>query len=272
MVQSSSLSGPKLHEKAAQVLQASQAAQAAHDSTSLRRSRRVSNGSPAGARPQEKENDPKELFILFLEKMQAERSQQKATGTSLISSSWMNPPQPPRFFVKPPRPIGAPLVSITRTIKNPKCLTRLGLKKGMVEDLLPPGPGSAADPVTDDDVLEPTDEYRVLFHHYLGFLDEDEQSYDVKYECFTWKGRRHFVLTVGWDMITKCNGVVVGDSIVLERWGEDRFELRFRVEKAEGNSDKPSPGPEEVEEKDLPEDEPQDQVTSDQKRKKRRKT
>eukprot|EP00884_Botryococcus_braunii_P005840 jgi/Botrbrau1/15257/Bobra.0228s0009.3 len=165
----------------------------------------------------------------------------------------------------------APLVSVKRTIKNPKCLGCLGFKKGMVEDLLPPGPGSAADPVTDDDIVEPTDEYRVLFEHYVVLVDKNGYEWDMTYQCYAWKGRRHFELRTGWNLFTAIHGVEIGDAIVFERWGQDRFKLRIRIEKAEGKSDKPLRGPEEEEEKDLPEDEPHDQVTSVQKKKKRRK-
>eukprot|EP00884_Botryococcus_braunii_P002777 jgi/Botrbrau1/124/Bobra.0022s0110.1 len=148
------------------------------------------------------------------------------------------------LIVQPPART-TPLEIFTVSINNKLYLQRLNVRRYMVKELLPLVIGRAGNPIgsAGDPMDVPlTDKNETIFKHNIYLRDDDGKTWEVLYEYYIKNLKRHLEFRKGWRAFTKHRGVVVGDSVVFERWGENRFELKIRVKKGVENADQPAEG------------------------------
>eukprot|EP00884_Botryococcus_braunii_P022794 jgi/Botrbrau1/9199/Bobra.0236s0026.1 len=90
----------------------------------------------------------------------------------------------------------------------------------MADDLFPPRPpenGSV------------NDGYAPIFKHEVNLVDEAQYTWKVQYEGFYSAKQRHYRLTTGWTAFIKMKRVVVGDTVVIDRWTEDRLNFVIHI-------------------------------------------
>jgi hypothetical protein len=71
--------------------------------------------------------------------------------------------------------------------------------------------------------------YQPLFKYQINITDESGKVWPIQYEGFVSSAQRHYRFTTGWTNLVKHKSITVGDSVVLERWGEDRQQLALHV-------------------------------------------
>ncbi|KAK9864080.1 hypothetical protein WJX84_004886 [Apatococcus fuscideae] len=127
-----------------------------------------------------------------------------------------------------------PLISIERKITCPTYCNRLHVTQTMALQLLPrvsdaqmKGDMSGSRSTTSRTTGQ--QQYQALFKFKLSLTDEMGIQWPVQYEGFVSSGQRHYRLTAGWTALVKQKQISVGDSVVLERWTNDRTNLRLRV-------------------------------------------
>ncbi|KAK9861865.1 hypothetical protein WJX84_012148 [Apatococcus fuscideae] len=138
-----------------------------------------------------------------------------------------------------------PLISIERKITCPTYCNRLHVTQTMALQLLP----RVSEAQMKGDVSMQRcasgrnpgqQQYQALFKFKLRLTDELGNQWPVQYEGFVSSGQRHYRLTAGWTALIKHKKITVGDSIILERWTEDRTDLRLRVISGDGTQLKSS--------------------------------
>eukprot|EP00891_Asterochloris_glomerata_P008613 jgi/Astpho2/8613/Aster-05092 len=118
-----------------------------------------------------------------------------------------------------------PVVSVRRKITCPTYCSRLHVTQDMAEHLLPR--------YTEGSTTKPplSTSFQPLFKHKIEVVDDMREGWTVQYEGFISSGQRHFRFTTGWTALVKNKGIKVGDTVVLERWTNDRTQLHIHVSK-----------------------------------------
>ncbi|KAK2079562.1 hypothetical protein QBZ16_001957 [Prototheca wickerhamii] len=123
---------------------------------------------------------------------------------------------------------GAPLERVERPITNGTYINRLHVTQQMAQLLFPQPEFCTSRGAARED--GPAN-FNSLFKHRLTIVDEAGEAWPVQYEGFMSSGQRHFRLTSGWSGLMRVQNVAVGDTLVLERWTEDRVTIHLRIER-----------------------------------------
>jgi hypothetical protein len=132
------------------------------------------------------------------------------------------------------RQYGSPLQKVEKKVTNSSYLVRFNVTVDMSEKLFPKTPKGKLDKSLPEEERE---EYRSIFKHEIRLVDVNGRIYSVRYEGIVSSNQRHNRLTTGWCAAARSIGVCVGDTVIFERWTNDRTMIHFYVEKnSEDNS------------------------------------
>jgi hypothetical protein len=131
-----------------------------------------------------------------------------------------------------------PQERVERQITNQTYILRLHVTTQMAQLLFPPrGELEAAHqaavaldpPPPHASRLGGSSTYTQLFKQRLTIVDESDRAWPVQYEGFLSSGQRHYRLTSGWVGLMRAQQVGIGDTLVLERWTEDRWVIHLHI-------------------------------------------
>lgn len=131
-----------------------------------------------------------------------------------------------------------PQERVERQITNQTYILRLHVTTQMAQLLFPPrGELEAAHqaavaldpPPPHASRLGGSSTYTQLFKQRLTIIDESDRAWPVQYEGFLSSGQRHYRLTSGWVGLMRAQQVGIGDTLVLERWTEDRWVIHLHI-------------------------------------------
>lgn len=113
--------------------------------------------------------------------------------------------------------LGKPRQLVERHITNGTYLNRVHVTQLMCALLFPRPPNP---PASHKAAIGNT--FVSIFKHQLTIIDEKDRAWPVQYEGFVSSGQRHYRLTSGWSSLMRSQDACIGDTLVLERWTEDR--------------------------------------------------
>ncbi|KAI7844704.1 hypothetical protein COHA_001792 [Chlorella ohadii] len=122
--------------------------------------------------------------------------------------------------------LGHPQAAVDRLLTNATYMSRLHVNQSMAHDLLPDVEDSLQ---AKEPARQGTGASVTLFKHSIVVVDEQDRAWPVQYEGFMSAGQRHLRLGAGWRYMCRANNAAVGDTMVLERWTQDRSVLHVRI-------------------------------------------
>ncbi|KAL4859773.1 Arabinosyltransferase RRA3 [Chlorella vulgaris] len=134
----------------------------------------------------------------------------------------------------------SPREQVERSITNQTYILRLHVTTQMAQLLFPPRADLEAAHQAAA-ALEPTlpansrlgggSTYTQLFKQKLTVVDDSDRAWPVQYEGFLSSGQRHYRLTSGWVGLMRAQNVAIGDTLVLERWTDDKWIIHIRIQR-----------------------------------------